>query len=66
MTWKNIIDKEVIAEVRDIQGKLILSEKLNTLQEEHLVHLTDIANGIFIVTLLGENTNLSKKLYIGK
>lgn len=66
LTWNNLTDNDVTVNVIDIAGRHILQEKLNVEQNEQIIQLDGAAHGIFIVRLIGENTQLSKKIYIGK
>ena len=52
--------------VVDISGRHILQTPLNNGTTEQIVEIPGAASGIFIVTLSGETTNLSQKIYIGR
>jgi hypothetical protein len=64
LTWSGLKDTDVTAQLFDMNGKLILSEKLNTPDEQKTFDLPPYAKGIYVVRLSGENTNLSTKLYV--
>ena len=64
LEWDALKDTDVQAQLFDMNGKLILSEKLNTSDKQKSFDLPNFAKGIYVVKLKGENTNLSTKLYI--
>ncbi len=66
LEWNDVADEEVIIHVVDLGGRHVIQEKLNTSKQEQFVNLPESASGIFIVSLVGENTNLTKKIYIGR
>jgi len=66
LEWTDLLDNDITVNVVDIAGRHIIREKLMVEQNEQIISLPEQGSGIFIVTLTGENTNLSKKIYIGR
>ena len=66
LKWNDIADEDVTVNVIDSRGRHILSDKLDLSTNERLLQLPNLASGIFFVSLTGEETNLTKKIYIGK
>ena len=66
LTWNDLAQEPIMVNVVDISGRHILQTPLNTNTTEQLIEIPGAASGIFIVTLVGESTNLSQKIYIGK
>lgn len=66
LTWKDLAQEDITVNVVDISGRHLVQAPLNTGVNEQIIEIPGAANGIFIVTLIGETTNLSQKIYIGK
>ncbi|WP_051568624.1 T9SS type A sorting domain-containing protein [Crocinitomix catalasitica] len=66
LSWYNIYDDNLEVQILDIQGKLIGSMPLQANEGEMQFVVPQFANGIYVVTLVGSTTLLSKKLYLGK
>lgn len=66
LTWNDLSDDDVTTHVVDNRGRYLLSEKLNVSQNQQTILLDQAAHGIYFVTLAGEHTKLTKKIYIGK
>lgn len=64
LVWNSLLDEEVVAELFDMNGKLIFSEKINTLNNEKTFEVPGFAKGVYLIKLTGKNTNLTKKLYL--
>jgi hypothetical protein len=47
-------------------GKLIMSTEINTADAQADLDVSNVATGIYSVTLTGANTKLYKKLYLAK
>jgi hypothetical protein len=66
LTWKDLAEEAITVNVVDIRGRHLLQTPLNKNATEQIVDIPGAASGIFIVMLVGETTNLSQKIYIGK
>ena len=66
LTWNDLAQESIMINVVDISGRHILQTPLNNGTTEQIVEIPGAASGIFIVTLSGETTNLSQKIYIGR
>tara|TARA_B110000046_G_C13008316_1_gene405440 strand:- start:273 stop:2117 length:1845 start_codon:yes stop_codon:yes gene_type:complete len=66
LTWSDLAQESIMINVVDISGRHILQTPLNNGTTEQIVEIPGAASGIFIVTLSGETTNLSQKIYIGR
>jgi hypothetical protein len=64
--WHDLKDQVVTAEVTDMGGKLIMSTEINTADAQADLDVSNVATGIYSVTLTGANTKLYKKLYLAK
>jgi hypothetical protein len=67
LRWNDIADEIVTITLIDMSGKVIAQEELNTAnQSEQSYNVANNATGIYMVHMTGENTQLSKKIYIGR
>lgn len=66
VVWADIADQQVTATITDMQGKLIANRAINTADTQMDFDISNVAGGIYFVTLTGEKTKLSKKIYIAK
>ena len=66
LTWNDLAQESIMINVVDISGRHILQTPLNNGTTEQIVEIPGAASGIFIVTLSGETTSLSQKIYIGR
>ena len=66
LTWNDLAQESIMVNVIDISGRHLLQTRLNNETTEQIIEIPGTATGIFIVTLVGETTNLSQKIYIGK
>lgn len=64
LVWNSLLDEEVVAELVDMNGKVIFSEQINTLENEKTFEVPSFAKGVYVIKLTGKNTNLTKKLYL--
>lgn len=63
----NIIDDDISVEVLDLTGKIIYSkDMINRNSQEYLITISDLKNGVYIVRIICNNKNYSKKLIILK
>lgn len=65
LTWNDIVDANVQAEIYNAAGQLIKVEQINTADQQRDIEVPNFVNGIYLVKLVGENTNLTRKVYIG-
>ncbi|WP_066759126.1 T9SS type A sorting domain-containing protein [Crocinitomix algicola] len=65
LDWSNLKDEDIVVSVLNIDGKEIINKQIKSSTTDRLVHLPNNLSGIFIVRLIGENTNLNKKIYLG-
>ncbi len=67
LSWRDIADENVTVTLVDISGKLIAKEQLNTVNStQQSFDVADKASGIYFVTMSGKNTEMNKKIYIGR
>jgi len=66
LVWHDLKDQKVTATITDIQGKLINSTLIDTENAQEDFDISGAASGIYFVTLTGQNTNLSQKIYVAK
>ena len=66
LEWSDLIEEDITIRVIDASGRFITQEPLVHGSDGQLIELPTNANGIFIVSLIGEKTNLNKKVYIGR
>jgi hypothetical protein len=66
VNWNNIADQTITLSVHNSRGRLILTQTLDGETNSELIEISETTNGIYILTLTGENTNLSRKIYLGK
>ena len=64
MEWSDIEDTQLEISMFDINGKLILNDKINTNESSKTYNSSDFSKGIYIVKLTGSKTNISRKLYL--
>lgn len=64
--WHSLKDEKVSATVLDMNGKIVHSSEVNTQEAQADFDVSAVASGIYVVTLTGEQTNLSQKIYIAK
>ena len=64
MKWNDISDSQLEITIYDLNGKLIISEKVNGQDKSKTYNSSDFSKGIYLVNLSGENTNMSKKIYL--
>jgi len=64
MEWSDIEDTQLEISMFDINGKLILNDKINTNESSKTYNSSDFSKGIYIVKLTGAKTNISRKLYL--
>lgn len=61
---KGLIANETIANVYDIQGRLILSKELKPLKVINHINVSSFSSGIYIIRLIGNNQIKSQKFII--
>lgn len=66
LKWHSVQDDQVMASLVDMNGKVMAQEQLNADLETVDFIIPETASGIYLVTLTGSKTNLSKKIYISK
>jgi len=66
LNWKDIADEKMTLSVHDSRGRLILTQLLSGHSNGELIELSETTNGIYILTLTGEKTHLSRKIYLGR
>jgi len=66
LVWNSLNDDNVSIEFYDMNGKIVLSEKATNLQGGKEFSASEFSRGIYLVKIKGENTNLTKKVYISK
>lgn len=66
LTWKDVSDQTISISVYDTRGRQILSQTAAGADGGKLIELSSTTNGVYIIKLTGDNTNLSRKLYLGR
>jgi hypothetical protein len=66
VVWNNLKDQQVTATIMDVEGRVIAKTDVNAENLQEDFDISDVAGGIYFVTLTGENTNLDKKIYVAK
>lgn len=64
--WNDLKDETVTATVTDMNGKIIRTVQVNTQNDQEDIDVSSVASGIYFVTLAGNQTNLSQKIYLAK
>lgn len=64
MEWNGITDSQLELTIFDLNGKIIISEKVSGQDKARTYNSSDFSTGIYLVKLTGENTNLTKKIYL--
>ena len=64
MEWNDISDSQLEITIFDMNGKVIVSERVNAQDKSKTYNSSDFSKGIYLVKLSGENTNMSKKIYL--
>jgi hypothetical protein len=64
VTWSSIKDDQFDIQLIDLNGKIIKTERVNNAVNEMNFDLPSYAKGIYMIHLVGENTQLSKKVYL--
>jgi hypothetical protein len=64
LVWNSLLDEQVSAKLIDMNGKIILTETINSSINEKTFNVPSFAKGIYMIKLTGENTNLTKKIYL--
>ncbi len=66
LRWHDIKDQSVTASLYDMAGNLLAAEVVSTDLGEVDFNIPETSSGIYLVGINGDNTNLSKKIYISK
>lgn len=66
LNWSDVTDEALTISVHDARGRLIVNQRVNGSSGGELIELSETTNGIYIIRLTGENTNLSRKIYLGR
>ncbi len=66
LTWNAIQDEYIEVRVLDTRGRLIVNERVLSAASSQLIEINAGTTGIYIIQLVGENTQLSRKIYLGK
>jgi len=64
MEWNDISDSQLELTIYDLNGKVVISEKVNAQDKSKTYNSSDFSKGIYLVKLSGEKTNISKKIYL--
>lgn len=64
MEWNDISDSQLDLTIYDLNGKVILSEQVNSQDKSKTYNSSMFSKGIYLVKLNGTNTNMSKKVYL--
>lgn len=66
LNWNGIQDNDLTLSVYDTRGRLIINQQVTGSSNGELIEISETTNGIYVLRLTGENTELSRKLYIGR
>ncbi len=61
LSFANVMTNDVAVTIYDMQGRLMLSKKVDTAEASSL-DISQFANGAYVVNLIGDNLNISKKI----
>ncbi|MBI3133549.1 MAG: T9SS type A sorting domain-containing protein [Bacteroidetes bacterium] len=64
--WNGIKDQTVNATIVDMNGKLVANTQINTQNTQEDFDVSTVASGIYFISLKGEQTNLSQKIYLAR
>jgi hypothetical protein len=64
MEWKDVSDSQLELTIFDLNGRIVISDKVNGQDNSKSYNSSDFSTGIYLVKLSGENTNVSKKIYL--
>ncbi|MCB9224191.1 MAG: T9SS type A sorting domain-containing protein [Crocinitomicaceae bacterium] len=64
VTWNNIKDDQFDIQLIDMTGKVIKVERVAKADEQKSFEIPSFAKGIYLVRLVGNNTDLSDKVYL--
>ncbi len=62
---QNITTQNFIVSIKNIQGQVVISEKIN-FTGKHLINVSDLCNGVYILTLQNDKENYMSKIVIQK
>lgn len=65
--WKHLKDEQFDIRVMDLSGKIVAIENnVDATQNQKVFDVPGNATGVYIIQLIGENTEMSDKIYLGK
>lgn len=66
VVWNDLKDETVVATITDMNGKVVGTAQINSQNDQEDIDVSSVASGIYIVTLVGNETNMSQKIYLAK
>jgi hypothetical protein len=64
VVWNGIKDNEFDIQLIDMSGKIVRVERVSTADQEKTFAVPTFARGIYMIRLVGENTDLTEKVYL--
>lgn len=63
--WNNLKDQAITASVIDMSGRIITTQEVQTADTQADFDVSNLATGVYVINLVGKNTNLSQKVHLG-